>query len=206
MKERMKSPLFLMQASKNNLTGIPIFFMGKSNVDYNFYHGMAIGFAGDDPSNPNNKTIGTDDISDPYDYTFIEPQSISPNGLSKISQSNHSIPNTKYIVKNIKKWLDSNGCYYNFNRQNLLEFQINQEGKPELIYQNPNLIETREQAMDIVYPLLTVTTPQQDSTYNTNRTPLNFSVTDNHFDRSGYCINNTDTTWQIGRASCRERV
>ncbi|NHZ86289.1 MAG: T9SS type A sorting domain-containing protein [Planctomycetia bacterium] len=186
-------PIF--DSTGNNKTGIPIFYTSKRNDDYNFYHGTNFCFTGDDPSNPNNKTIGTDDITDPYDYTFIEPQNNPLDVLSKISDGFNSVPNTQFIIRDIKKWFDFNGCNYNFDGPILLEFKINSEGKPELIYQNPNLIKTREQAIDFVYPTLTVTTPKRDSTYKTSRTPINFTVSDEYFDRSGYCLNNADTTW-----------
>ncbi len=184
-------PIF--DPEKNNITGLPFFYTSYRNPDTGFNHGIVFYFGGDDPSNPNNITVGVDDPLDPYDWTGIEPQNNPPNVLLKFGQNYFPPENVQFTVRDIKKWFDFNGCNYNFDGPIVIGFQVNSQKKLELSGSpNSNLIMSKEQAMDETYPTLIFNGPANNSIQNSKQTLINIISTDEHPDGVGYILNGAE--------------
>lgn len=132
----------------------------------------------------------------PHDYVYPDQQEKGPlSDLFILGENWNPSANSAISVDELTNPFENSQGIVRFRIETLVTFKSGDNSILNLYYQNPNLIETREQAMDETYPYLTLTAPEEGSLQNSKQTSINISGDDQYFDRIGYSLNNSDTTW-----------
>lgn len=121
----------IYSSEENGRFNIPIF---RASYEYpGFGHGFNAILIGDNPLN-----FG--------DWQFIEPQGNKVNDLYDMGTwqpKNESIFKIGNSIEFLNPIQIDCGLLYGSNIENIVEFKINDQGQPEVTYQNPNLVLSR---------------------------------------------------------------
>lgn len=132
----------------------------------------------------------------PEHYVYPDQQERGPENDLRILGDNWNPPSNSLVsINKLGSSLRDSQDRITFYTHNLVDFRSGDDAVLNLYSYNPNVIETREQAIDETYPILNLSGVKNDSTYNPNYTSIDINVLDEYFDRTGYSLNNSDTTW-----------